>query len=295
MSLYKYVIPERIDVLENGYVRFSQPSALNDPFEMQPYFESIAKDSYFKEELNKSRDNMLDTALKDVYSKLPIEIKQVVSFEMLKQLIDEHPEEVEHLIQSSIHQTLDIVKEFMPIAREQFYAAMDKNIGVFCLTEKRDNRLMWSHYSQSHQGFVIEFDEKHPYFHQQRSDVDEFGYLRKVEYRDERPDFAELIEMSATDMFLVKGKEWEYEQEWRMLRPLKDSGKKISSEYGDIHLFSIAPECITGVIFGLKMSELNKNKLADFLAKDERYNHIKKYQAVPSDRKYELDIIDSEI
>ena len=33
MIAYKYVTPERKNVLENGNVRFTQPAALNDPFE----------------------------------------------------------------------------------------------------------------------------------------------------------------------------------------------------------------------------------------------------------------------
>ena len=33
MIVYKYLQPERIDVLENGMIRFSQPHDLNDPFE----------------------------------------------------------------------------------------------------------------------------------------------------------------------------------------------------------------------------------------------------------------------
>src|SRR5580704_8300042 len=33
MIVYKYLHPDRIDVLENGMIRFSQPRDLNDPFE----------------------------------------------------------------------------------------------------------------------------------------------------------------------------------------------------------------------------------------------------------------------
>jgi hypothetical protein len=33
-SLYKYVTADRIDILQNGHIRFTQPSVLNDPFEI---------------------------------------------------------------------------------------------------------------------------------------------------------------------------------------------------------------------------------------------------------------------
>jgi hypothetical protein len=45
MPLYKYVTAERIDVLQNGFVRFSQPSALNDPDEMRPHVERLFTDN----------------------------------------------------------------------------------------------------------------------------------------------------------------------------------------------------------------------------------------------------------
>jgi hypothetical protein len=31
--VYKYVTPERVDILRNSSIRFTQPIALNDPFE----------------------------------------------------------------------------------------------------------------------------------------------------------------------------------------------------------------------------------------------------------------------
>lgn len=38
MSLYKYLIPDRIDVIRSRSGRFTQHMALNDPFEMKPFF-----------------------------------------------------------------------------------------------------------------------------------------------------------------------------------------------------------------------------------------------------------------
>lgn len=35
-TLYKYCGPDRRDALDNGLIRFTQPSALNDVFEMVP-------------------------------------------------------------------------------------------------------------------------------------------------------------------------------------------------------------------------------------------------------------------
>jgi len=44
MILYKYCGPARLDVLQRERIRFTQPAALNDPFELRPYFDQIAPD-----------------------------------------------------------------------------------------------------------------------------------------------------------------------------------------------------------------------------------------------------------
>lgn len=44
MNVYKYLHPDRVDVLKNGMLRFSQPAALNDPFEVRPNLELVRQD-----------------------------------------------------------------------------------------------------------------------------------------------------------------------------------------------------------------------------------------------------------
>ncbi len=36
MLVYKYVVSEKIDVIKNRSIRFSQAGALNNPFEIKP-------------------------------------------------------------------------------------------------------------------------------------------------------------------------------------------------------------------------------------------------------------------
>ena len=48
MKLYKYLAPNRTDVLKNQMIRFTQHASLNDPFEMKPYAETLADDEFIK-------------------------------------------------------------------------------------------------------------------------------------------------------------------------------------------------------------------------------------------------------
>ena len=47
MVFYKYVSAERIDILQNRLIRFTQPPALNDPFEAKPHFYKLGSKEEF--------------------------------------------------------------------------------------------------------------------------------------------------------------------------------------------------------------------------------------------------------
>jgi hypothetical protein len=56
MTVYKYAAPERVDVLRNGRVRFTQAAALNDPFETHPCLILLRKS--FEERARKLVDSV---------------------------------------------------------------------------------------------------------------------------------------------------------------------------------------------------------------------------------------------
>lgn len=60
MALYKFVPAARIDILQNGRIRFTPPALLNDPFEMTPVFGALMTDAdaqrYFEENIDKIAD-----------------------------------------------------------------------------------------------------------------------------------------------------------------------------------------------------------------------------------------------
>jgi len=49
----------------------------------------------------------------------------------------------------------DLSRIFGTVQRSQ--ERIRKRIGIFCMTGKRDNILMWSHYADGHRGFCLEF------------------------------------------------------------------------------------------------------------------------------------------
>ncbi|WP_325175457.1 DUF2971 domain-containing protein [Xanthomonas hortorum] len=156
----------------------------------------------------------------------------------------------------------------------QIPVKMDEVLGVLSLCEISDSLLMWAHYGMSHTGFVLELDPGHPYFNARRTDQDEFGHLRQVRYRDVRPS-ASLIDLDGTEMFLVKSKEWSYEREWRVLRPLKDAHNIVNANGEDIHLFQLPPDSIKAVILGARVSTTLADQARLAISGNSAMTHIK--------------------
>jgi hypothetical protein len=108
------------------------------------------------------------------------------------------------------------------LMEERLFNFVQQRVGIFSLAESKDNLLLWSHYSDDHKGFCVEFDAVKLYnllinvFIWQNVKT----FIFKVEYQDEFPIIIPTIdndEERLKKQFLIKSKAWEYEQEWRIL------------------------------------------------------------------------------
>ncbi|MGQ4596101.1 DUF2971 domain-containing protein [Raoultella ornithinolytica] len=91
---------------------------------------------------------------------------------------------------------------------------MMSKYGIVCLTPNPDNFLMWSHYSASHTGFCIGFDDD---FVRTIGDVALAG---SVQYRENVPlfnFFTDPKEEFAHKIFFTKHNCWSYENEYRVI------------------------------------------------------------------------------
>ncbi|MEZ9569936.1 DUF2971 domain-containing protein [Vibrio splendidus] len=91
--------------------------------------------------------------------------------------------------------------------------------GIISLTETKDNLLMWSHYANQHNGYVIEFNALHPFFttHYTSSNRSLIGETSRVLYRKER--LCDLSNGNLMEVYFHKSDEWAYEKESRLLVP----------------------------------------------------------------------------
>lgn len=309
MNLYKYLIPARIDVLKNQSIRFSQHMALNDPFEMKPFFEVLAEDRIMKQLFCFDGDNTWNAGFDMGYSMI-----KTVFDEMKKHFPDEaSTREIDEIWNGLPYQSLkeqtkqeqpeflngivELTKQRMPDLRNVVFTSFNEHVGVLSLSQKRDDILMWAHYAQNNKGFVIEFDASHKFFNQQGDAQRLLGCLHQVDYSKNRPNRDSMLDMSPADIFLLKSEKWKDEAEWRMLQSLESGkrlekdGKAILDDEGQpIYLFTLPPSCITGVIFGSRVSQENRGEIMHVLSTD-HYSHVKTYQAILDDREFRLNIV----
>jgi hypothetical protein len=123
-------------------------------------------------------------------------------------------------------------------------------IGVYCLTERNDSILMWSHYAANHKGYCLEFEAT--------DYTPVFGAAQRVEYADIYPkiDFYNTPnDKKVLLSFLTKFTDWSYEREWRIID--HENGPGIREH---------PSELLKSVTFGIRMSDEDKTRIKKRLA-----------------------------
>ncbi len=278
MTLYKYVVPDRVDVLERGLVRYTHPGALNDLSELRPAFSILFEEGYIKERLD------FEKIANKAYESLPESLRTSYSPSSFRQFALERltSEEGQHVASIGI----SLLNQLAPKLRGQMYKAFDQSIGVFSLSEVWDSGPMWAHYADQHRGFVLGLDSSSEYFSRRRTQKDEFYHLRQVGYADSlsgRRSFGDLSD--GAKVFLTKDNAWSYEREWRMLAPLSDSAEVKTIQDDSVHLFPLPDSALESIIVGARASQELKARLASIVSGRKSLAHVKTFQAQVDDDK----------
>jgi len=282
MPLFKYVTLDRIDILVNQEIRYTQLGEFNDPFEMPVFMEPTMSVSTRE---RREREVFLKN-VRDEYEKLPDGAKKIMPLtEFLEEALKNKPTLSPPVVR--------IIEEF----RQEAWTILKKaykELPVLALTEAPDNLLMWSHYSGKHTGIVIEFDEANLTFIQMTSPTDIYHRLRKVIYSEIRPIFEAVEEYSSADVMLTKSIEWAYEKEWRIAKPAKEAQKTIPAFPYDICLFDMPATAIKRVILGARVSSEDVDRIRNIIRSIPHLRHIRLQQASLDERRFALNFSDCE-
>jgi Protein of unknown function (DUF2971) len=269
--IYKYFSLERRDVLENLLIRFTQPGDFNDPFELHPSFDLMSKADIAALPEAPGHENTQRTKAK------------VLTPEVLQQMFSVLMPGIQRTMAETVQDEGTYSLNNNKIARSVF----DSKYGILCLTKDPDNLLMWAHYANNHNGFVLQFDEEHPFFAPYYFDQQEF-LLTQVEYTNNRPVLS-YSTLHSQFVYYRKSPCWSYENEWRLIRPLSDAKKIIEHSIYPRALFQIPADAIKGIIIGVSVTHPDRIELLNLLKRVD-LEHIAIFQTRLSDESYTLEI-----
>jgi hypothetical protein len=274
MIYYKYLNPVRTDVLEHLKIRYTQVTALNDPFES--LLGLICKDTdwYLRRFRAKTNNEINELGIKGESKKKQYFRRRKKDFPNWYKCytdtkwLTETSEEIQNMVASVS--------------------------GILSLSATNKNVLMWSHYARNHEGFVIGFDGRHEYFGKS---------VEKVIYSETRPYYDPTINSHEPTIFNTKSIDWAYEQEYRKSMPLVeqiklDNGNKLSpfnpahkknSDKNKIFLFDFPMASIHSIILGWKSDSNPEKKIMNSVKKHELDESIIK-KAYPHETKFEMKV-----
>lgn len=231
--LFKYLGPERVDVLHSLSIRFSPLLSLNDPFESLPLVD--AREA--KEMLISKAVNDLD----ELWEKTEAEEKTEENLALLEKTRADVIADIESTFKAT------------NTGREAI-AMLGDDFGVLSLSRTESSILMWSHYAAEGRGFVVGLDEKHPFFREE----DAKGQPTKplpVVYTTTRCTVSPSDARFYEKFLCEKALEWAYEEEERVFRFFNNTEARSigRDQYGQrIVLTHLPKEAIRAVCLGYR-------------------------------------------
>lgn len=227
-SFFKYASPSTaLAVLSSGKVRYSSPLTFNDPFDLQSGL-------HFEFDISTLHEKILIKLGQLAAAKTIHSLDENDPWGQVIKSVRDHYQTHGFPLDRFRELTGDLLKTMTGVietTRQQFQEEWWKNLlpglRVFCVSEDRDNLLMWAHYARDHTGAVFEFlslpeddnslsvaepityADRPPPFFTENEWLDDILSVKKI-------DFNNLYKRYA----YCKSDEWAYEREWRVWYPI---------------------------------------------------------------------------
>jgi hypothetical protein len=142
------------------------------------------------------------------------------------------------------------------VAKGQIRAALRDETRIFCLSGRRDEPVMWSHYADHHRGVCLHFACP-------RKSV--MGYARAVRYSEVREPILLPLDRQDSDaimdrMVLQKAAAWKYEEEFRIIA---DTTGDWGGHLDGGHFCNFDPALLVGLTLGMKIGDAEKAELLE--------------------------------
>jgi hypothetical protein len=288
-SFYKYTSADTaIKILDSSHVRYSSPLLFNDPFDYQSGLH-IDFDPQSLAETAAARIESL--VLNDNLALPPNHWGQAITYMRQQREQQGFPKDrFQETFLIVLRGLMDELSGLQLAAQRKLWEDFLPRLRVFCISESYDNLLMWSHYSQSHAGVVLEFrvlpDQDNPL-----CAAGPVRYTRRPPaFMTAREFIGEMLGESPTDddrMLLqyayTKSDIWAYEKEWRVWDLESHAKYPLYTDY------PLVRDELATVYFGCKISPDQRDTIARLLAAQHPNSSMFQGRKALDDYKLEFD------
>ncbi len=236
-TLYKYfpINENLLATLNKSQLWFSDPITFNDPYDCN-------LDVYLEMDFDLMLKHFTD--INNHFRKKGHRYLEEIDLKARVNYLFINPEEIKKFSRQTIRSRIE-------------------SYGVCCFSKKENNLLLWSHYADKHSGVCLKFDVNrdkdffyNPYEVQYPAKYPVFNYFRKTDRTLEGK-----ISGLAQHLLATKSKDWEYEEEVRVVRDGLDGAYR--------GLIDIRKDALVEVIFGYKTTDLNINLVKNILREND--------------------------
>jgi hypothetical protein len=227
-------------VLETSSLRWSKPSLFNDPFDHQVSFEFPYSEKEFSNALAKKMEDVI-YGPETFFHHPTLFSKAMLGLREKRNAFSK--EEILEIIKRGCDGSAELSQEFQANINSLITNGLNQS-RLLCVSENKENVVMWSHYADSHKGVCIklncieevdntllaarpvEYSENFPVYLDINDQIDHITGERDVKV-------AQLIK----DVAYIKHADWAYEKEWRVHRPHETSEGDYSTWSEDKRVF----------------------------------------------------------
>jgi hypothetical protein len=273
MGYYKYMALERLASVRQGRIRFTQPGAFNDPFEMPAFKAAEAR------AMRLAGLAGLTTQTGEILTGLSQgQIPAAAFVPPISYFLGTAPEPER--------------RQAKPVPSERAIdkiRKIDEVFGILSLSMTADNLLLWAHYASEHRGVAVEIDPRDREFDRHTSQYRNFERAAQVRYSAARPRIPETDEI-LFEHFFVKSPEWSYEQEYRIVRKFESAVQTIDAQPFPIHLYALPASAIRRIIFGARVTAEQRSTVINQTTADPAFAHVDFAEAILDPTEFKVDI-----
>lgn len=258
-SYFKYTgIATAKAVLTNQSFRFSSPLCFNDPFDIQTrMYTEFDMDDLTNVVISRIEEYVSDKKLIP-YSKSDNE-NSILKLKRALELTGNNFNQIKADLIPLVEDVTRRIKASVSYHNNAWLKGMQRT-RAFCVTETKDNLLMWAHYAQDHTGIVFEIENIN-------SSNNILSNIEKVQYGEKPISYFTLDELLDWILFSIepdfkkilyftyacyKSNHWDYEHEWRVL--YDTNSPELPVLYFDCKFNSVQ---LKSIYFGCKTSNEN--------------------------------------